>query len=189
MIHTSRLLLRRLVPSDAPAVQRLAAAREVAENTLHIPHPYPEGAAAQWIERQAEQCDSGKALILAIVADRELVGAIGIHDWNEHDRAELGYWVGVPYWGRGYATEAGIALLRHAFAELNLNRVFAIHYSRNPASGRVLQKIGMRHEGTLPQHIKKWGVYVDLEWYGALREEWLRADSRGASAPGSPAAR
>ena len=174
MIRTSRLLLRRLTPADAPAVQRLAGEREIAENTLHIPHPYPEGAAAAWIERQAEQCDSGKALILAMVADGELVGAIGIHDWNDHDRAELGYWVGVPYWGRGYATEAGLALLAHSFGVLRLNRVFAIHYSRNPASGRVLQKIGMRQEGLMPQHIKKWGVYVDAVCYGVLRDDWLR---------------
>ena len=174
MIRTSRLLLRRLTPADAPAVQRLAGERAIAENTLHIPHPDPEGAAAAWIERQAEQCDGGKALILAMVADAELVGAIGIHDRNDHDRAELGYWVGVPYWGRGYATEAGLALLAHSFGVLRLNRVFAIHYSRNPASGRVLQKLGMRQEGVMPQHIKKWGVYVDAVCYGVLREDWLR---------------
>src|SRR5262249_42949666 len=161
------------------AIQRLAGAREVAENTLHIPHPYPEGAAAAWIARQAEQCDSGKVLILAIVADGRFVGAIGIHDVSDHDRAELGYWIGVPYWGRGYATEAGFALLRHGFTERGLNRIYAVHYSRNPASGRVLQKLGMRHEGTMPQHIKKWGEYVDVECYGLLREDWRR----GAIAP------
>jgi RimJ/RimL family protein N-acetyltransferase len=174
MIRTSRLLLRRLAPSDASVVQQLAGAREVAENTLHIPHPYPEGAAAAWIARQAELCDGGKALILAIVAEGVFVGAIGLHDVGDHDRSELGYWIGVPYWGRGYATEAGVALLRHGFEERGMNRIYATHYSRNPASGRVLQKIGMRHEGTMPQHIRKWGEYVDVECYGLLRADWLR---------------
>jgi len=97
-----------------------------------------------------------------------------------HDRAELGYWVGRPYWGRGYATEAGLGLLAHSFGVLRLNRVFAIHYSRNPASGRVLQKLGMRQEGVMPQHIKKWGVYVDAVCYGVLRDDWLREHAPAA---------
>jgi RimJ/RimL family protein N-acetyltransferase len=77
----------------------------------------------------------------------------------------------VPYWGRGYASEAAAALLLHGFEHFPLNRIFAMHFARNPASGRVLQKIGMRHEGTLRQHLKKWGQYVDLECYGLLRSE------------------
>jgi len=82
------------------------------------------------------------------------------------------------------AASSAIRVLRHGFEARDLNRICAVHYSRNPASGRVLQKIGMRHEGSMPQHIKKWGEYVDVECYGALREEWLRQ----ASAPGPPAA-
>ena len=90
----------------------------------------------------------------------------------EHDHAELGYWIGVPYWGAGYATEGARAVMQFGFETLSLNRIFASHFSRNPASGRVLQKIGMRYEGTLRRHLKKWDEYIDLECYGVLRSEF-----------------
>jgi [ribosomal protein S5]-alanine N-acetyltransferase len=84
----------------------------------------------------------------------------------------LGYWIGKPYWGRGFCTEAARAVLRYAFTELGLNRVHAYHFHHNPASGRVLQKIGMTHEGLLRQHVKKWGQFIDNELYSILRSEF-----------------
>jgi RimJ/RimL family protein N-acetyltransferase len=92
-------------------------------------------------------------------------------------RAELGYWIGRPYWGNGYCTEAGQAILEYGFQALNLNRIHAYHFKRNPASGRVMQKFGMKHEGTSPQHIMKWGVFEDVELYGILRSGWESARS------------
>ena len=85
-----------------------------------------------------------------------------------HRRAELGYWVARPFWNQGYASEGARALVRFGFAELGLHRVSAHHYSRNPASGKVMQKIGMRFEGLLRQHVFKWGVFEDIEMYGIL---------------------
>jgi RimJ/RimL family protein N-acetyltransferase len=102
------------------------------------------------------------------------MGAIGLHVTRNHDRAEIGYWLGVPYWNRGYVTEAAKAIVDYVFNTLDLNRVFAFHFTRNPASGRVLQKIGMKREGTMRQHIVKWGEHVDVDHYGAVREEWGR---------------
>jgi len=75
----------------------------------------------------------------------------------DHRRAELGYWIGVPYWGKGYATEAARSVVNYGFSTLELHRIFASHVPANPASGRVLTKIGMRHEGRLLGHILKWG--------------------------------
>jgi RimJ/RimL family protein N-acetyltransferase len=160
---------------DAPDVQRLAAAREIAAMTLMIPHPYPEGAAAEWISSHEAAFDRGEAVDFAIVEreDGLLVGAVGLGLQREHDRAELGYWIGVPYWNRGYATEAASAVLRYAFETLGLHRVFAFHYTTNPASGRVLQRVGMTHEGRRRSHTLKWGEYLDNEVYGMLRDEWL----------------
>jgi RimJ/RimL family protein N-acetyltransferase len=86
--------------------------------------------------------------------------------------AEIGYWIAVPYWGRGYATEAAAEIVRYGFEERNLQRVFACHFTRNPASGRVLQKAGMKYEGTLRQHVRKWDEYVDVAFYGVLRHEY-----------------
>ena len=173
MIATARLTLRRFTAADAPDVQRLAGTREVALNTLRIPYPYPAGAAEAWIARQ--QADESE-MVFAIEHEGRLIGAIGLVLEREHDRAELGYWIGVPFWGRGFATEAAAAVVRHGFENQELNRIYAQVFSRNPASSRVLQKIGMRHEGTLRQHVRKWGELVDLECWGRMRDERGRAE-------------
>ena len=94
-----------------------------------------------------------------------------------HANAEMGYWIGKPYWNQGYGTEAAGGILQYAFEQLDLNRVYAAHFRRNPASGRIMQKIGMTYEGCLRQHIKKWDSFEDMEYYGILRSEY-----RGGSA-------
>ena len=171
-IRTERLVLRPFVPEDAPAVYRLAGEREIALNTATIPHPYTEEMAVKFIATHQDDYDANKSLTLAI-DDGELVGTIGLAFTPDEDRAEIGYWIGVPYWGRGYASEAGRAVVRYGFEELGLNRIYAEVFSRNPASARVLQKIGMRHEGTHRAHIVKWGEAVDVEMYGVVRGEWI----------------
>lgn len=154
-------------------MRRLAGAREVAVNTLTIPHPYPQGAAEEWIAGQPDRFRSREAVVFAVCLREsdELVGAMGLDLAPEHEKAELGYWIGVPYWGRGYATEAARAVLAYGFGTLGLERVVARHYARNPASGRVLRKLGMRKEGVLRRDIRKWGEFVDVVVYGILREE------------------
>ena len=173
-VLTQRLELRPLCPGDATEVRSLAAAREVAATTLRIPHPYPEGAAEAWIESVSAAMVQGEAVVWAITlrGSGELVGAVGLEISTDHARAELGYWVGVPYWNRGYATEAAAALVEHAFSSLGLNRVFAHYFATNEASGRVMQKLGMVREGRLRQHVVKWGERIDLELYSVLRAEW-----------------
>lgn len=173
-LRTARLLLRPFRAEDAAAVQELAGDRAIAENTLSIPHPYPDGAAAEWIETHAEQRATGRPAPFAIerAADGRLIGATGLELEPEHEAAELGYWIGKPFWGRGYGTEAARAMLDYGFRELGLHRVHARHFVRNPASGRVLEKIGMRHEGSQRQAIKKWGEYLDVELFAILRAEW-----------------
>lgn len=171
---TDRLLLRPFAPADAPEVQRLAGAYEVADTTLFIPHPYPDGLAAAWIASHPQRFESGKAAVLAVTL-REggaLAGAIELGIAREHRRAELGYWIGVEHWGRGIATEAARRMAAYAFGELGLNRLQAHHFSRNPASGRVLQKIGMRYEGRSRQYLYKRDRPEDVERYALLREEW-----------------
>ena len=114
--------------------------------------------------------------IFAIVLkdDATLVGAMGLIVNRDHENAELGYWIGKPYWNQGYATEAAQAVVDYAFTALRLRRVFAHHFSRNVASGRVLKKIGMHHEGRLRQHVKKWDRFEDLDTYGIVRADRRR---------------
>jgi ribosomal-protein-alanine N-acetyltransferase len=168
MLRTARLTLRPFTLADAPTMQSLAGDREVALNTLTIPHPYPDGAAEEWISTPSKPENH----VCAIDLNGQVIGAIGVHIDALHQRAEMGYWVGVPYWGNGYATEAAAAMVGYAFEVLGVNRVFAYHFTRNPSSGRVLHKIGMRREGTLRQHFIKWGEPLDVEFYGIVRADW-----------------
>ncbi|QTA82731.1 GNAT domain-containing protein [Desulfonema limicola] len=85
--------------------------------------------------------------------------------------AEMGYWVGIEYWGNGYCTEATKKVLEYGFDTQNLNRIFAYHFGSNPASGRVMKKIGMKYEGCLRQAIKKWGKFEDSVLYGVLKSD------------------
>jgi ribosomal-protein-alanine N-acetyltransferase len=173
-LTSQRLILRPFRVQDAAAVQVLVGDRDIAANTLNIPHPYPEGQAERWIATHEGRFERLEGATFAIVPrdSEKLIGAIGLEINQQHNRAELGYWVGKPYWNRGFATEAVQAVLGYAFNALEMGRVYASHFRRNPASGRVMQKVGMRHEGRLRRHVRKWGSYLDLEIYGILREEY-----------------
>ena len=158
-LHTQRLILRPFEIADALDVQRLAGDQAIADTTLNIPHPYEDGMAEQWISTRQPQFEAGELANFAIVlrATGELVGAIGLVINRRFDHAELGYWIGRPYWKQGFCTEAGRAVLRYGFTELNLNRIHAYYLSRNPAPGRVMEKLGMTREGLLRQHPEEVG--------------------------------
>jgi len=172
-LTTERLVLRPFAESDAEDVHAIVSDREIAYNTAHIPHPYPEGMAVEWIRLVTSRWLTGESAVFAATRreDGRLVAATGLEIEPHHRRAELGYWVAREHWNAGYATEAARAVVAFGFAQLGLNRVQAHHYSRNPASGRVLEKIGMSHEGRLRRHILKWGVFEDIDLYGILAEE------------------
>ncbi len=174
ILKTDRLLLRPFQLSDAVDVQRLAGDFEIADTTLFIPHPYNNGVAEEWIKSHEEKFRSGKEIIFAIVLQdtKKLIGSIGLVINKEHENAELGYWIGKAFWNRGYATEAADAIMRFGFYEMKLERIHAHYLSRNPASGKVMEKIGMQHEGKLRNHMKKWGKFEDIEIYGILKSEF-----------------
>lgn len=173
-LTTSRLLLRPFTTADAPRVQELAGDIEVARSTANIPHPYEDGMAEAWIAGQAGRFQEGTAAVFAVTeaGGGRLVGATGLEIKAAHRRAELGYWIGRPYWGRGLATEAARAALAYGFTTLGLERIHAAHFGSNPASGFVMSNAGMRLEGTLRSHFLKWGQAEDLVVYGILRAEW-----------------
>jgi RimJ/RimL family protein N-acetyltransferase len=180
-IETERLLLRPFRSDDAAEVQRLAGDKEIADNTLHIPHPYPPGEALRWIGTHAGRRERGEGFTWAIVPredDGQLIGAIGLGLAREHRRAELGYWIGTPFWGCGYGTEATTAVMEYGFGPLGLNRIHAYHFKRNPASGRVLQKCGLAYEGRLRKHVLKDDRFEDLEIYGTLASDWVKPAPR-----------
>jgi len=185
ILETARLTLRPFGLGDAAEVQRLAGDRLIADTTFHIPHPYADGMAQEWILKHPLDFDQGNGVTFAITrkADGSLVGAIGLMGMVPGHQAELGYWIGRPYWNQGFCTEAGEALLRYGLSELGLIRIHAGHFARNPASGRVLQKLGLQHEGSRRQHVRKGDRYEDLELFGILKADWIDA----ANKPAQPA--
>ncbi len=173
IIRTERLDLQPTAESDIPELVPLIGAREVAETTLRIPHPYQEKHAREFLASPAKENEL--RLIIRLRIDGRLCGGIGLHPNNEHKRAELGYWIGVRFWGNGYATEAARAVVGYGFDNFDLNRIFAAHFGGNDASGKVLRKIGMRYEGCMRQAIVKHDRFIDLERYAILRSDYLEA--------------
>jgi len=171
LLETPRLILRPWEESDIPELVPLIGAREVATTTLRIPHPYREEHAREFIRTDAKPNE--QRLSIRLRSGGNLCGGVGLHPNPGHQHAELGYWLGVPFWGQGYATEAAGAVVRYGFEQIQLHRIFASHFEDNVASMRVLQKLGMRHEGCLRQHILKWGKFIDLQLYAILRQEFL----------------
>ena len=177
-LTTPRLVLRPFTPTDAPIVQELLSDPEIAAGTLRIPHPYPAGAAAEWIAGLAPKWAEGRfaAWALAAAASDRVLGAISLRVTPAHRRAEVGYWVARAAWGQGYATEAVRAMVDYGFEVLDLHRVEGHCYAENSASGRVMQRAGMRHEGRVRGTVfrEKESVPRDLELYSIIR-----SDSRG----------
>jgi len=169
-LDTARLRIRAYSEADIAELVPLIGAREVAATTGRIPHPYTVEDARDFLAKI--EIDREVSMAVTLRDSGGLIGGIGLRLAEEHQHAELGYWLGVPYWGRGYATEAAREMLRYGFDDLRLHRIFASHFKNNPASGGVLRKIGMGYEGCQREHVRKWDQFVDSELYGILRREW-----------------
>lgn len=172
-LRTNRLILRPLTLADSADVQRLAGEREVASTTRLIPHPYPDGLAESWISTLDGKYASGELVTFAICSpEDQLMGSIRLSLSVVDQHAEMGYWIGTAFWNNGYCTEAAACMLEYGFESLKLSRIYANYMARNPASGRVLAKLGMSQEGVLRKHRFKWDQFEDLVVCGILREEY-----------------
>lgn len=173
-LFCERLLLRPFAIEDVPAVTALVGDREIASMTLAILHPYEASMAEEWIGKHRPRYLSGQEISYAIIMQESdlLIGAISLYINPDHRKAELGYWIGKPFWGNGFASEAAKKTIEFGFKELELNRIYASHFVRNQASGKVLRKIGMNFEGRKRQDILKWGQFEDSDFYAILKEQF-----------------
>ena len=148
-LTSERLLLRAFTLDDAPRVQAIVSDKRIAEMTANIPYPYPETGAIDWISTHEKRWSSRENVSFAILlkSTDTIIGAIGLA-FKESNEGELGYWLGVDYWGKGYATEAAMCINNYGLNALNFDKINARALSRNPASGRVLLKSGFKHTGT-----------------------------------------
>jgi [ribosomal protein S5]-alanine N-acetyltransferase len=175
LLETDRLRLRMFCIEDVPEVARLAGNRAIADTTISIPHPMSEEQAREWVlartavELKARQ----RAFAITRTQDGRMVGAVSLRDMDTHHaKAELGFWIGVEFWGCGYASEAVCRMIQFGFESLPLNRIYAHHMVRNPASARVLERAGLNVEGLLRQSVRKWGRFEDVVIRSILRSDW-----------------
>lgn len=165
--------LRSLRDDDLDSLHDSMQEYEAINNMRTPPWPYPWGEAARWLSRLRRLHAMGDASVFGIEVDGVLAGTAGLSFDRAMRRAELGYTVMPAFRGRGLATQAAQILLDHAFEAHTLNRVYAEHFTTNPASGRVLEKAGMRREGVLPCSVWRFGTTRDIVLWGLTREQWL----------------
>ena len=146
--RTERLLLRPGWIEDAPALYEAIADEAVVRNLARAPWPYPMECAESYLASERSPAEVASLIFLRGDGAPVLVGGIGIGRKNG-DVPELGYWIARRWWGRGIATEAGRAVIAHARDALRIKRIEAGHFIDNPASGRVLAKLGFRPVGRI----------------------------------------
>ena len=164
-IQTERLILRPFNSRDASVVKELAGNYNVAKTTLNVPHPYEEGMAELWIESHLESWNSktGAVFAITIKESNQVVGTVSLMD-IEGNQAEIGYWIGEPFWGNGYCTEAVNALIQFSLDNLGIRKFIAEHLESNPASGKVLMKVGMHLVDTV-QKVNRFGEKANIKIY------------------------
>ena len=173
-LETVRLLLRPPEFRDVPAIATWVGDWDVAKNLASVPHPYREADAHEFVARSVEKLAHGEGYCFAIErkADGVFMGACGLQLKN--GLFELGYWLGKPFWRLGYATEAAKRVVSFAFRELKATSVRAGWFEDNPASGRVLQKLGCRPDGAVPRGSLARGQEVTCHLMALTREEFGR---------------
>ncbi|MBH0230257.1 GNAT family N-acetyltransferase [Halobacillus yeomjeoni] len=171
-LETDRLHLKPYSVSQAEKVSELAGDKEVAATTF-VPHPYTVDHAMDWIRSHEKWFDEGKAYPMAMTLKEsgDLVGTMTLRIDTRHNKGELAYWVGRPFWNQGLATEAAERMIEYGFEVLNLQRIWAAALSGNPGSTKVMQKAGLSYEGTLRKDLLHRDEYKDIDVYGLIRDD------------------
>lgn len=176
VIETLRLQLRPLELSDNLDIQKNAGVREIADTMISLPHPYTVGEAERYISQKQNEREAGSSVTFIVERKEEkgFIGLIELRDIDhEHSQGELSFWLAKKAWGHGYMSEVVQVIVQYGFEVLRLNRLYAYHMLRNPATGRVLEKNGFKLEGLLRQRVQKWGKYEDVALMAILRLDWL----------------
>ena len=171
-LDTTRLILRAPIMDDAPAIARLAAEWEVVRYTAGMPHPYTIDMARAWIEQRTDDDDFTFAIERR--GDGAYLGSIGFEPEPGKRQGVLGYWLGKPYWGQGYASEMLAATIDHAFTKFDIDQVRATVVPNNRASIRVLEKNGLRYVGAALEPAPARDGPVAVEIRALTRSEWLK---------------
>ncbi|HHG86502.1 MAG TPA: N-acetyltransferase [Bacteroidetes bacterium] len=173
-LNTSRLLLRKITLADVPALLKYVNHKSITDNILNFPAPYLEEDAVFRLNFVHQGFKNAERYVFAIILKEggELIGEIGLHLDGAHNRAEMGFWLAVPFWNMGLMTEAVKVVLEFGFEALKLHKIHATHYLDNPASAKVLQHCGMLKEAELKDHYRNGDTYLSVIQYRLTREEF-----------------
>lgn len=172
VISTRRLFLRKFEPSDASDFSDLLQDKDVSSTTLMLPYPCNLSVSQNIINKYIEEQKTQKAIRWAITikANKILIGGLRLVPNPDFDSAEIGFWIGKKYWGKGFAFEAAEKVCDFGLNKMLLNRIEAHAMPENISSIKLLKKLGFKKEGYHPQLVKKWGVYKDVITFGMLKE-------------------
>ncbi len=163
------ITIRCIDRDDIPIVAKLANNPAIAQMTANLPYPYTIDHATTWLDYvELHECEH----VFAIVGDGNVMGVIGLVHEAEHERAELGYWLGQAYWNQNIMTAAAGMAIAYAFSMLHVQKIYSRCFAPNIASQRVLEKNGFQLEGCLREHHIRMGVVQDVNCYGLLRSDY-----------------
>jgi RimJ/RimL family protein N-acetyltransferase len=173
VLETERLLLRRPTLADVKAITHLANDRRIAENTRRLPHPYLQDHAVDFVRGIANQ---PRETVFLIESNYTPIGMVGI-DWRQPERPELGYWLGVEYWGQGFATEAARAAIDFTFEQFDIEVMKSGARVANPASRNVLEKCGFQWSGVELHRFEALGSSTPVDCFRLTRGVWASIKS------------
>lgn len=167
---TERLILRQPTLKDVSDIIQHINNPKIADATASIPYPYKEENAISWVNMANEGFKNKEVYIFAIQHREvgQLIGGIGLHLNRTQQQAELGYWLSEKYWNQGFMTEAMEQVINFGFEILELHKIHAVHFTKNPASGKTMIKNGMIQEGVRRDHVLKGTEFRDIAEYGIL---------------------
>ena len=162
--------LRKLKKSDASSITKYADNMDIARYTT-LPHPYT--GAEEFIKKTQKGLRKKTGYELGIEYKGEIVGMMGLSSIDKTNKnAEFGYWLGKPFWRKGFTFEAAKLMIEFGFKELELERIYAKVLTQNIASAKLLEKLGFKHEGLLRRRMIRFGTWYDAHIYSMLKEEF-----------------
>jgi RimJ/RimL family protein N-acetyltransferase len=177
ILETERLVLRRPTLADVKAITHLANDRRIAENTRRLPHPYSQDHAMEFVRALA---NGDRETVFLIENNHTPVGMVGV-DWREPETPELGYWLGVDYWGQGFGTEAARAVIDFTFEEFDTEQLVSGTRVANPASRNILEKCGFQWSGVELHRFEALGSSAPVDRFRLSRGVWASLKTWGNS--------
>jgi RimJ/RimL family protein N-acetyltransferase len=177
VLETERLMLRRPTLADVKAIAHLANDRRIAENTRRLPHPYSQEHAIEFVRGIA---GDHRGTVFLIESNFVPIGVVGI-DWREPLTPELGYWLGVEFWGQGFGTEAARAVIDFTFEEFDAEHLISGARVSNPSSRNILEKCGFQWSGVELHRFEAIGSSTPVDCFRLTRSVWSSLKNWGSS--------